>query len=99
MGGDLSWEDTVFQHHMFLQEYRSGQPIPSPGDLPNPGIKPRSPALQANSVPAEPQGNPQNTRVGSLSLLQWIFPTQELNRGLLHCRQILYQRSYQGSSR
>ena len=33
----------------------------------------------------------------SLSLLQWIFLTQELNRGLLHCRQILYQLSYQGS--
>ena len=39
----------------------------------------------------------QNTGVGSLSLLQGIFPTQELNQGLLHCRQILYQLSYQGS--
>ena len=39
----------------------------------------------------------QNTGVGSLSLLQGIFLTQELNRGLLHCRQILYQLSYQGS--
>ena len=39
----------------------------------------------------------QNTGVGSLSLLQWIFPTQELNRDLLHCRRILYQLSYQGS--
>ena len=35
--------------------------------------------------------------MGSLSLLQWIFLTQELNQGLLHCRQILYQLSYQGS--
>ena len=69
----------------------------SPGDLPNPGIKPRSPTLQADSLPAEPQGKPKNTRVGSLSLLQGIFPTQESNRGLLHCRQILYQLSYQGS--
>ena len=33
----------------------------------------------------------QNTGVGSLSLLQWIFPTQGLNPGLPHCRQILYQ--------
>ena len=33
----------------------------------------------------------------ALSLLQWIFPTQESNQGLLHCRQILYQPSYQGS--
>ena len=39
----------------------------------------------------------KTTEVGSLSLLQWIFPTQELNRGLLHCRWILYQLSYQGS--
>ena len=39
----------------------------------------------------------QNTGVGSLSLLQGIFPTQQSNRGLLHCRQILYQLSYQGS--
>ena len=38
----------------------------------------------------------QNTGVGSLSLFQWIFPTQELNQGLLHCRWILYQLSYQG---
>ena len=35
--------------------------------------------------------------MGSLSLLQWIFPTQELNQGLLPCRWILYQLSYQGS--
>ena len=63
----------------------------------NAGIKPRSPALQADSLPAEPQGKPQNTGVGSLSLLQQIFPSQELNQGLLHCRWILYQLSYQGS--
>ena len=35
--------------------------------------------------------------MGSLSLLQQIFLTQKLNRGLLHCRRILYQLSYQGS--
>ena len=39
----------------------------------------------------------QNTGVGSLLLLQQIFPTQESNWGLLHCRQIFYQLSYQGS--
>ena len=38
-----------------------------------------------------------NTGAGSLSLLQGIFPTQGLNWGLLHCRQVLYQLSYQGS--
>ena len=55
---------------------------------------PRSPALQADSLPAEPQGKPKNTGVGSLSLLQRTFLTQELNQGLLHCRQILYHLSY-----
>ena len=39
----------------------------------------------------------QNTGVGSLSLLQGIFPTQDLNLGLPHCRQILYQLSHKGS--
>ena len=38
----------------------------------------------------------QNTGVGSLALLQQIFPTQELNWGPLHCRQILYQLSFEG---
>jgi len=37
----------------------------------------------------------QNTGVGSLSINQGIFPTQESNQGLLHCRQILYQLSYE----
>jgi len=49
----------------------------SPGDLPNPGTKPRSPALQADSLPTEPQGKPRNNGVGSLSFLQQIFQTQE----------------------
>ena len=38
------------------QEYWSGLPFPSPGDLPNPGIKPGSPALQAEALPSEPPG-------------------------------------------
>ena len=71
----------------------------TPEDLPNTGIKPRSLALQADSLPAEPQGKPKNAGVGSLSLLQRIFPTQGSNQGLLHCRQILYYLSYQGSPR
>ena len=74
-----------------------GSLIPSPGVLPNPGIKPRSPTLQEDFLPAGPQGKPKNTGAGSLSLLQWIFLTQESNWGLLHCRWILYQLSYQGS--
>ena len=57
------------------QKYWSGLLCPPPGDLPNPGIKPRSPTLQADSLPAEPQKKPKNTGVGSLSLLQGNFPT------------------------
>ena len=38
------------------QEYWSGVPFPSPGDIPNPGIEPGSPALQADSLPSEPPG-------------------------------------------
>ena len=41
------------------QEYWSGLPFPSPGDLPDPGIEPGSPALQADSVPAELPGKPK----------------------------------------
>ena len=50
-------------------EYWSGHPFPSPGNLPNPGIEVGSPALQVDSLPAEPQGKSKNTGVGSLSLL------------------------------
>ena len=59
----------------------------------NPGIEPRSFSLQADSLPAEPPGKPKNTGVGSLSLPQGIFPTQESNRHLPHRRQILCQLS------
>ena len=61
----------TMQSMEFRLEYRSGQLSPSPGDLPNPGIEPRSPALQVDSLPAEPQEKPKN----SLSLLQQIFLT------------------------
>ena len=63
--------------------------FPFSGDLPSP--------LQVDTSPAEPQGKPKNTGVGSISLLQGIFPTQESNWSLLHCRQILYQLSCQES--
>ena len=71
------------------QEYWSGLPFPSPGDLPHPGIEPRSPTLQADTLPSEPPGNfygphwlyspwnspGQNTGMG-ISFLQGIFPTE-----------------------
>ena len=70
-------------------------PCPPPGDLPSPGIKPRSPPLHADSLPSEPLGKPRNPGVGSLSLLQGNFQIEESNWGLLHCRWVLYQLSYQ----
>ena len=53
--------------------------------------------FQVDSFPAEPQGKPKNTELGSLSLFQWIFPTQKLNQCLLYCRWIFYQLNYLGS--
>ena len=78
------------------EEYWSRLPCPPPGDLPNLGIQPRSPALWADALPSELPGKPKNCGVGSLSLIYGIFPTQELDQNLLHCRRILYQLSYQG---
>ena len=73
--------------------------MPSSRVLPNPAIESRSPTLQVDSLPSELPGKPMNTREGSLSLLQGIFLSWELNWSLLHCRWILYQLSYQGSHR
>ena len=87
-------------------------PFPSPGDLPDPGAKPGSPALQADPLTSESPGKRnislspffgwgggggKNTGVGCHSLLQEIFPTQGLNPGLPHCRQTLYRLNHQGS--
>ena len=48
------------------QEYWSGLPFPSPGDLPNPGVEPRSPTLQADALTSAPPGKPLNIRIQSL---------------------------------
>ena len=50
-------------------EYWSGSPFPSPGDLPNPGIEPRSPTLQADALTSEPPGKPFLSFVGSFIFL------------------------------
>ena len=83
----------------FGPEYCSGELFPSLEGLPNPGIEARTPTLQADSFPAEPQGKPKDTGVGSLSCLQGTFPTQKSNwgLGLLYCRRILYQLSHEGN--
>ena len=66
------------------QEYWNGLSCPPKGDLSNLGLKLRFPSLQADSSLTELPGKPMNSGVGSLSLLQEIFLTQQLNRGLLH---------------
>jgi len=58
------------------QEYWSGLPFPSPGDLPDPGIKPGSPALQADSLPSEPPGKPSNVKGRG-----WIVESDSANLG------------------
>ena len=52
------------------QKYWSGLPFPSPGDLSNPGIEPRSPALQADSLPSEPHGNPHSCESWTVKKLE-----------------------------
>ena len=56
---DSLWNSMKFSR----PEYWNGLPFSSPGDLPNPGIKPRSPTLQVDSLPSEPPGKPKNTGV------------------------------------
>ena len=70
--------------------------VPFSRDRPNPGIEPRSPALQADSLLVEPFGKFQNAGVGSLSLPHQIFLTQESKQGLACCRQILRPLTYKG---
>ena len=80
---------TAFPRH----GYWNGLPFPSPRNIPDPGIEPESPvspALQEDSLPAEPLGKPIIS--GSL---QRIFPTQGSNLDLLYYRQVLYCLSHQ----
>ena len=72
--------DSLQPHGLYIQslefsrpKYWSGWPFPSPGDLPNPGIEPKSPALQADSSPAKPSGKPQESRNG-LELQEYLCP-------------------------
>ena len=51
------------------QEYWSGLPFPSPGDLPDPGIEPRSPTLEAEALTSEPPGKPITNEEEEIQLL------------------------------
>ena len=53
------------------QEYWSGLPFPSPGDLPDPGIEPRSPVIQADALTSEPPGKPSNITGKSVQKLEY----------------------------
>ena len=82
------------------QEHWSGLPCPPPGDLPNPGIKHSGlPHCRQIFLLSEPQGSPIILEWVAYPFSRGIFLTQEWNQGLLHCRQILYQLTSQGSSR
>ena len=60
------------------QEYWSGLPCPPPGELPDPGIKPRSPALQADSLPSEPPGKlEEHNNYQQVSALPWFLLRQQ----------------------
>ena len=59
------------------QEYWSGSPFPSPGDLPDPGIEPKSPTLQADALTSEPPGKPDIKK-------RWQEYTEELYKKDLH---------------
>ena len=65
--------------------------FPFSGDLPKPRIEPRTPALQGDSLPAQPPEKPKNTGMGAYPFSSRSSQSQELNWGFLHCRQILYQ--------
>ena len=102
MGRSLSWEDPWVGKIPWRME-RLPRPVFWPrefhGLFSSWGCKESDMTEQLSiSLPAKPPGKLKNTGVGSLSLLQGIFPTQESNWGLLHCRRILYQLSYNSTN-
>ena len=67
--------------------------------LPNPGIEPSSPTLLVDWLPAEPPRKPKNLEWVTHPFFSGSSQSRKRNQGLLHCRQTLYQLSYQGSQR
>ena len=70
----VAWQAPLSVGILQARILESGLSCLLPGDLPNPGIKPRSSTLWADSLPSEIPGNPKNTGVGSLSLLLGDLP-------------------------
>ena len=84
VASDSLWPHGLIQSMEFSRpEYWRGWPFLSPGDHPNLGIKPRSLSLQADSLPAEPQGKAKNTGGGRLSLSS--RSSQPKNRTRISC--------------
>ena len=83
------WDLMDYAVHGIIQaRIQESVTFPSPRDLPNPALEARSPTLQVDSLPAEPQGKSKNTGVGSLSLLQWIFPIPGVEPGSLALQMV-----------
>ena len=77
------------------QEYWSGLSFPSPADLPDPGIEPGSPALQADTLQSEPPGNPQLLLLllfheNVLNVVRWFFYISLDNHFCLHSFNVVY---------
>ena len=71
------------------QEYWSWLPFPSPGDLPNPGIEPRSPALEADALTSEPPGKPNlKVRSSKAEPEKGILAQMILMRETLHAKHV-----------
>ena len=74
------------------QEYWSGLPFPSPGDLPDPVIEPRSPKLQAGSIPSKPPGKLKNPIFGASSLSADVDGPRILHFGIWFCgKHVLWE--------
>ena len=99
-----SWNDriTILIYTIFspIEHWKSGNAQLSQGDTPAFHLEWSRNAFSMSHGLQSPWSSPgQNTGVGSLSLLQGVFPTHGSNPGLLHCKQTLYQLSHQGSPR
>ena len=74
---------------MFIKTQLIDVSFPSPGDLPNSETEPRSPTLQVDSLPVDPQGKPKNTGVGCLIPSPADLPDPGIEPCSLYCRWIL----------
>ena len=72
------------------KEYWSELPFPSPGDLPNPGTEPRSPALQVDSLPAEPSGKPTNASPFSIIHIDTLYQLEEVSFSCSSTKSLMF---------